>query len=190
MDFRLFAISSHYRTQSNFTWESLDQAKANLQRISDWIKNLEKIDNPKVSPWDSEKYQKKFEAAMDDDLNTPLALSVLYELITETNKLIAGNKLGTDEAKNILALWKKMNKVFGLIITKEEIEALSPEISKLFKEREEAKIHKDFTKSDKLRVEIEKMGYIINDEKNYYAYKIIENGRKIVVKYKVKIKKK
>lgn len=191
MDVRLLFLSGHYRTQINFTWKALEQAKANLERIKEWIATLEKVADPKKTEvLESERYREKFEEAMDDDLNTPLALSVIYELITKTNKLIAEGSVGSEESKNILSFWKKVNKVFGLIIEKEEIKLLPPEISKLFKEREKAKLRKDFAKSDKLRSEIEKKGYMINDEKNYYYYKDIINGRKKVVKYKVKIKKK
>lgn len=171
MEFRLFSLSSHYRSQANFTWEALDQAKINLQKISDWVNNLEK-NNPEAGKdkIGIEKYKEKFEAAMDDDLNTPLALSVLYELITKTNKLLAENKLGKDEAKNVLALWEKMNKVFGLVIFKEE--EVPEEIIKLAEERKKARENKDFRKSDELRDKILESGYIIEDLKdNKYIIK-------------------
>ncbi|MFA4817267.1 MAG: cysteine--tRNA ligase [Parcubacteria group bacterium] len=186
---RLWIISSHYRSITNYTDEALEQAKVNLNRIADFVQNLKSVAvgplQTGLNPW-----LERFEKAMNDDLNTPLALSVVYELITETNKLIAENKLGAEDAKQILATWEKMNRVFGLIIKKEDFKTLPPEISSLFKEREKAKLRKDFAKSDKLRTEIEKLGYIINDDKNSYDYKIVENGRKMIVKYKVKIKKK
>lgn len=191
---RLALLSAHHRSQMNFTWEVMEQAKANLERIAAFLGNIQQVVAQPVAVSEAkialDGYIQRFEEAMDDDLNTPLALSVLYELITETNKLLAKNKLGSTEAKKILSLWEKMNKVFGLVIEKEELKTLPSEISELFKKREKAKHSKDFAESDRLRVEIEKMGYIINDEKNYYAYEIKENGRKIIVKFKVKIKKK
>jgi len=171
MDFRIFSISSHYRTQSNFTWVALDQAKTNLQRISDWINNLENIaQDKKNGNINLEKYQKRFEEAMDDDLNTPLALSVLYELITETNKLISENKLEKEEAKDILAFWEKINKVFGLVIEKEE--KIPAEILEIAEERKKARENKDFKDSDELRERLEKLGYTIEDLKdNKYIVK-------------------
>lgn len=171
MILRLFFLSGHHRSQLNFTWKVIDQAKTNLQKISDWISNLEKIvANPaKVEPLDFKgstlnKYQKRFEEAMDDDLNTPLALSVLYELITETNKSIADNKLGNEDAKDILALWEKMNKVFGLIIM--EKEAIPEKVLEVAEERKTARENKDFKASDELRKRLEKLGYAIEDLKD------------------------
>ena len=107
---------------------------------------------------------------MDDDLNTPLALSVLYDLITETNKLISQEKLDKKTAENILSLWNKMNKVFGLTIKEKEIE-IPAEIKNLAREREQARQQKNFQKSDDLRELIRKKGYEIKDEKTGYKMK-------------------
>lgn len=171
MDVRLLFLSGHYRTQINFTWKALEQAKVNLEKIKNWIANLEKIDNPEKSEkMDLKKYKEKIEEAMDDDLNTPLALSVVYKLITKTNKLLAEDNLGQDEAKNILSLWDKINKVFGLVISKEEI--IPEEIKKIAEERKLARENKDFQKSDDLRKKIDDQGYIIEDLKdNYFLVK-------------------
>ena len=146
----------------------MDQAKANFKKIVDWTDNLQKISavlEIKSDDLNLEEYQKKFEEAMDDDLNTPLALSVLYELITETNKLIAQNSLNAEKAKKIQALWEKMNKVFGLVIPGEK-EEIPENILALAEERKKARISKDFSKADEIRKKIEKAGYILEDLKN------------------------
>lgn len=157
---RLWIISSHYRSVVEYSNDSLDQAKSNLNRITDFVNNLKKLEfqgstleSSKVEPW---------KEAMDDDLNTPLALSALYDLITETNKKIQANKLSANEASSLLNLWEKMNKVFGLNIASLAIE-IPAEIKKLADQREEARKNKDFKKADELRKEIEKKGYAIND---------------------------
>lgn len=172
MAFRLLVLSAHYLSNLNFTWNAMDQAKANFKRISEWVNNLShtKKDSSEKN-FNIEKYQESFDAAMDDDLNTPLALSVLYELITETNKLIAGNKLSSSEAKETLSFWNKANKVFGLIIKKDIVEA-PEEIIKMAEERKVARENKDFAASDKLRMMIEEKGYTIEDVKdNNYIIK-------------------
>jgi cysteinyl-tRNA synthetase len=166
MDLRLLFLSSHYRSRLNFTWEALEQARKNVQKINDFVLNLEAISArniPASGQWDNQKYIEKFEAAMDDDLNTPLALSVLYELITETNKKITENALSSDDAKKILAIWKKMNSVFGIILAGQA--EIPQEIKDLVQKREDARQGKDFKKSDDLRAIIEKKGYIIEDTK-------------------------
>ncbi|MFZ5982269.1 MAG: DALR domain-containing protein, partial [Patescibacteria group bacterium] len=172
MVLRLAILSSHYRSQMNFTWASMDQAKENLRRISDWKNNLRNIPDTSVvvGPLQIEQYQKRFEGAMDDDLNTPLALSVLYELITETNRKISEKALNAKEAKKLLDFWERINKVLG--IDSEEESSLPEELEKLAKERKAARENKDFQKSDELRKRISELGYTIEDrEENNFVIK-------------------
>ncbi len=167
MVFRLLILSAHYRSNLNFTWDGIEQAKKNLEKIQRFVESLEEIkekdfDLPNREDLNLDEYQKKFETAMDDDLNTPLALSVLYELITEANKDIADEVFDSEEAKNTLAIWKKMNKVFGLVLGEEKKE-IPKEILELAKERRKARENKDFQKSDELRDKIAELGYSVED---------------------------
>jgi len=166
MDLRLLFLSSHYRSQLDFSWDALSQAHKNVQKINDFVLNLEAIvarDVRSDVKFDITSYQEKFEAAMDDDLNTPLALSTLYELITKTNARIDENGLSSDDASRILALWKKMNAVFGLVLSGQA--EIPEEIKLLIQQREDARNGKDFKKSDDLRALIEKKGYLVEDTK-------------------------
>jgi cysteinyl-tRNA synthetase len=167
MDLRLLLLSAHYRSQVNFTWEAMEQAHKNLQKINDFVLNMETIAARNVSgskSFDLTAFQKKFESAMDDDLSTSLALSVLYEMISEINKLSAANSLSSNDAKKILAFWKKINSVFGLLLSGQA--EIPEEIKKLIAERESARQGKDFKKSDNIRSLIEKKGYVIEDTKD------------------------
>ncbi|EKE25126.1 MAG: Cysteinyl-tRNA synthetase [uncultured bacterium] len=166
MDLRLLLLSSNYRSQLDFSWEALTQAKKNMQRINDFVSNLETISKKEegVETFNSSFYREKFEAAMDDDLNTTLALAAVYELISNTNKQIAEEKISGNDAKNILSLWKKMNSVFGFIIHAKA--NIPKEIQNLANQREEARKAKDFAKSDELRALIEKQGYAVEDTKD------------------------
>lgn len=160
MDLRLLMLSSHYRSRLDFSWNSIEQAHKNFQKINDFVLNLEAVASrnlPAAQNFDTQKFQEKFEVAMDDDLNTPLAMSVLYELITETNK----HELSSDDASKILALWKKMNSVFGFTLSGQA--EIPQEIKDLVQKREDARKGKDFKKSDDLRALIEKKGYILKD---------------------------
>jgi cysteinyl-tRNA synthetase len=176
---RLWIISSHYRSVIDYTENSLSQAKTNLKKITDWINNLQTISadapNEKSEISFTHIYQKRFEEAMDDDFNTPLALSVIYELITETNKLLAENNLSPTTAKEILAFWNRINKVFGLVIA--SIEEIPEEIIIIAERRKQAREEKDFQLSDDLREEIEKLGYLIEDIRdNNYSLKPARNA--------------
>jgi len=160
-------LSSHYRSNLNFTLKALEQAKNNFQRISEWTNNLNNLKAKSSEPAESlalDEYQSRFEEAMDDDLGTPLALSVLYELIAKTNKLMADNNLSSNTVKKILDFWKKINGVFGLVVSGGKIE-IPNEIIEIAEERKTAREEKDFQKSDELRKKIENMDYIIKDLK-------------------------
>lgn len=163
---RLWILSSHYRSVMDYTDNSMNQVKENLKRISDWVKSIKNVPETPVvvGPLQIKQYQKRFEGAMDDDLNTPLALSVLYELITETNRRISEKSLSKDDAEKILSFWEKINKVLGLILLEED--SVPGEISKLAEERKAARENKDFQKSDELRDKLEKSGYVVEDKEN------------------------
>lgn len=176
---RIWILSSHYRSIMNYSPNVLEQAKTNLQKITEWIINLKNlIENKNITQSDdlqkidfSHIYQKRFEEAMDDDFNTPLALSVIYDLITETNKLMAEEKLTSETAKNILSFWERINRVFGLKINSEKINT-PQEIIDLAEKRKGARDKNDFAMSDDLRKEIESKGYGIEDLKdNKYIIK-------------------
>ena len=170
MHLRLFYLSSHYRKQADFSWPALKQAKSNFERIAKWLDKLKEIKLRSNLSGGSLRFDlsEKFESAMDDDLNTPLALAHLYELITETNKEF--KDLSADEAGRILASFEKMNKVFGLKFSEKGIK-IPEEIKKLAETRLEARNNKDFQKADELRKEIEKMGFEIEDLGNNYKIK-------------------
>ncbi len=179
MHLRLLYLSSHYRKNLDFSWKAMEQAKANYERIVEWRKNLLSLSNGllhiatidnKYNMRNSSSWIKRFESAMDDDLNTPLALSILYELITEINKKIIDNNLSAKESEQFLAAFEKMNKVFGLKFPEKEIE-IPEEVKKLAEERLEARKNKDFQKADELRKEIEEKGYSIEDLVNKYKVK-------------------
>ncbi|HBI34036.1 MAG TPA: cysteine--tRNA ligase [Candidatus Moranbacteria bacterium] len=168
MDLRLLFLSSHYRSQTNFSWDSLEQAHTNIQKINDFILNLEAVASrtniTNLEQINTNVFLEKFEAAMNDDLNTPLALAAVYEIITEVNKKIDNETLSSSDAKKILMLWKKINSVFGLILSGQA--EIPEEIKLLVKQRQEARNGKDFKKSDDLRALIEKHGFILEDTKD------------------------
>ncbi|EKE16237.1 MAG: hypothetical protein ACD_11C00024G0005 [uncultured bacterium] len=171
MDLRLLFLSSHHGSQLDFSWEALEQAHKNLQKINDFFLEMEAFSKMKNSgsSIEIEKYQQKIESALDDNLNTPLALSAIYELINETNKLIAEKNLSSNSAQKILSFWKKINSIFGFILRGQA--EIPEEIKKLIFEREHARKEKDFQKSDQLRDLIEKKGYIIKDTQEGYNIK-------------------
>ncbi len=163
MHLRLALLSAHYRSQMNFTWDALDQAKKNFERITNWVNNTSDVHENarKENREEIQRYEQKFWDALNDDLNTPKALSVLYELITFTN---THKRSVSVDTLNIL--WGRLNSVLGLILPSFSHETIPKEVTILTAERDEARMNKDFQKSDALRAKIESLGYIVEDSPN------------------------
>lgn len=153
LEFKMLMFNSTYRNQINFTWESLDSAKVALQRLRDgYLKELDGTD--KIEPQEIKEYEDKFLEAINDDLNMPVAMSVVWDIIRNPKK-------SKDFAKLIL----KFDEVLGLDLKnyKKQEEKLPDEILELISKRDEARKAKNWTESDKIRDEIISMGYKIKD---------------------------
>lgn len=155
LDYRMFNFSSHYRSKINFTFEAMESAKASLKRLKEAYRahseGNENIDNTII-----EEYQKRFLQAINDDLNMPVAMSVVWEVAKKQTK-----------SKQYAQLLKKFDEVLGLKIDeeREEMFSLPQEILDLLEERKQARIEKDWIKSDELRDKILEKGYVVKDSK-------------------------
>ncbi len=149
--FRLWVQTSHYRTQANFTIDTVLGSMVALNRIREhYLKLGEEIGEV------DKKYRDLFIETMDKDLDTPKALAILWDLLK--NKDI--------EDKNKKATLLDFDKVFGFGLNKYKKEKtidIPKEIQAKIKERDLSRENKDWQKSDELREEIEKMGYTIKD---------------------------
>lgn len=161
LDFRFFCLNAHYRKKLNFTFESMDMAKTARARLNQSL--LEhKASSNKTDPKIIEEYKEKFMDAVQDDVNAPLALGILFTAIKEP------------KSKDIYKLALEFDKFFGLsfdkIETKEE-DSIPDEIVMLAASRAEAKKARDFAKADAIRNEIEAKGYLISDTREGYTIK-------------------
>ncbi len=152
---RYVLLATHYRQQLNLTFKELDAAKNSIKRLQEFISNLKK-DNPKTLKLINNT-KKDFENAMDDDLNISKALAIIFNFVKEVNKVGGGKKA--------LKLIKKFDKVLGLNLKVEKIK-IPKIILTLIKKRELARNKKDWKKADKIRNEIKKKGYFIEDSKS------------------------
>ena len=162
LDFRYFCLNTHYRKKLNFTFEGLDAAKAAYARL---LAQVYKHKTAKASGDTAlaEKYLEQFRQAIDDDLNVPLALGILWTMMKET------------PAKELYTAALEFDKVLGLDLDKaeapkeEEQKTDAPqEVIALCEERKAAKAAKDWAKADKLRADIAAMGYTVVDTKDGY----------------------
>ena len=188
---RLFILSTHYRKPINFSFENMEDTKKALQNI---VKSMNKFEDI-VEKYKNEKtadiknldfsqkideFDKKFEEAMDEDMNTPQALATIFDQIRETNKFISVNKdelstIYSEIEKSYESLKRKIGNVFGIEIemensAKEEdgenMELTKKLIELLIKLRSEARSEKNFKLSDEIRDELKVLGVEIKDNRD------------------------
>ena len=188
---RLFILSTHYRKPINFSFENMEDTKKTLQNIVKSMNKFEnivekykneKIENVKNSEFSQkiDEFDKKFEEAMDEDMNTPQALATIFDQIRETNKFISTNEsefstIYYEIKKSYDSLKKKIENVFGIAIEAENavkkedgenMELTKKLIELLIKLRSEARSEKNFKLSDEIRDELKKLGVEIKDNKD------------------------
>jgi len=155
LDYRYLLLTSHYRSPLLFSFENLESSKNSLDRLKNIIQELKDDGKTNVS------YLDEFEKAINDDLNMPKALQVLWKLVRD------------EKARGKLETIKKMDSVLGLkLLEKEKIE-IPIEIKKLADERERARKNKNFKLADELRAKIKKKGWQVDDSEEGYRLKKI-----------------
>ncbi|MBI2105440.1 cysteine--tRNA ligase [Candidatus Woesearchaeota archaeon] len=158
---RFFFASNHYRTPINFSFENLEQSKNALERLNNFVLNL-KISKQKDNLGLIKRAKEDFMKAMNDDLNTPIAFSVIFNFMNEVNKNGGGKK-----SYNLML---EFDKVFNVLDLKEK--KVSTEIKKLIREREKARKKKDFRKADEIRAQLLKQGIILEDTEKGVKWKM------------------
>ena len=152
--YRLFNFSCHYRGKLNFTWEGIESASVALDRLRDgYQKHF--AGNAEVSDEIINDMENRFHQAINDDLNMPLAMSVVWETVKYA-----------DKSPKIAKLLEKFDTVLGIKITeKKEQEAIPEEILELVEQRKKAREEKNWAESDRLRDLISEKGYAVKDTK-------------------------
>jgi len=157
---RMFVASSHYKSNLNYTEKILFQAKKNIKRIDEFVEKLEKTTDKKSKSIDKllSETRQDFENAMDNDFNTPKALASVFEMIKKINKI----KISKTQAKEILNFLQQIDKIFNFLISAKK-EKIPQEIKELAKKRETYRKEKKWQEADKIRKEIETLGFGIKD---------------------------
>ena len=153
--YRMFNYTSNYRAQINFTFEAMDAAKVALNRLREgYLRHLE--GNEDVSDELIKDYEEKFLDAINDDLNMPVAMSVVWDVVKNPNK-----------SKKLQNLLLKFDEVLGLDLKnyKKQENVLPEEIADLVNQRNEARANKNWAESDRLRDLLIEKGYIVKDSK-------------------------
>ena len=173
---RLFLISSRYRDPIDLTDAALDQARAQRTRLVDFVARLKALGGPLGTKGSSlaKGLLSDFEEAMDDDLNTPIALAVLFTFVKKVNTMIDANKLDEAAASEALAAIERVNGVLGVLDFEEK--SLPPNLAELVVRRDEARKRKDFAESDRLRKELLASGIVVEDTPAGTRWKRVSKG--------------
>lgn len=166
--YRMLCLMSHYREKLNFTDDSIVQAQKTLDNLRDFATRLREVQgvgkNLPIDVYISEA-DASFYNAIDDDLNTPKALAVIFNFIKEINKAILTG-IGEDDAKSILDFLSKVDQILGLELNNIQDITIPDEVNSLLEKRKSARENKDFESSDKLRDEINRLGFEVEDTPN------------------------
>ncbi|MBT7933365.1 MAG: cysteine--tRNA ligase [Thiotrichales bacterium] len=163
---RYFLISSHYRSPLNFSETNIESAKSALKRLYNATKGLSKKTDAALL---ETKYEDRFNAALNDDFNTPIALSILFEIAKQINIERATNLAKANAlAKQLI----KLGNFIGILeynaeeYLKQGSELSEAEIYNKILQRESARNSKDFAMSDQIRDELLALGIILEDSVN------------------------
>lgn len=152
--YRMFNFSSHYKKPINFTFEAMESAKTALNRLREGYKR-HLSGNDGIEETIVKEFEDRFLDAINDDLNMPQAMSVIWDLVKYEKK-------SPLLAKTLL----KFDNVLGLNIDKEEKIDLPEEIMQIIEERKKARENKAWNKSDELRDKLVNLGYTVKDTPN------------------------
>ena len=171
---RYLLFSVPYDKQLNFTFENLKGAETTVERLHDFKRRLQDAHLKDGVNLDLEEKAKKyladFETAMDDNLNTSVALAALHNLVREVNTALAHETVCTEDRSFVLHLLDKFDSVLGIFGNPED-EMLDAEIESLIEERQEARRQRKFSRSDEIRDLLAKQGIILEDTKDGVRWK-------------------
>lgn len=167
---RFFMLSAHYRSPINFSKDLMQSAKSALGRIYTCLETLDFLaENDSGREPSAEEnevlgriegHKQRFISAMDDDINTADAVSVIFELVADVNSIITQNPPKSVCAECAKAI-RELGSVLGLLGKGKE--GVSAEVTAILDERAAARAAKDWAKSDELRDKLRDMGYIVKD---------------------------
>ena len=171
---RYFLLSVPYNKQINFTFEALTGAEKTVAGLQDFRARLSEA---RTEPGNNEaihdatlKALAEFEAGMDDDLNTSVALAAIHNLTRTVNTALARKQLREDNKRELLYLIERFDSVLN-IFGKEPDEMLDSEVQALIDERQEARRRRDFARGDEIRDELARRGIVLEDTKDGVRWK-------------------
>ncbi|MEQ1730695.1 MAG: cysteine--tRNA ligase [Vicinamibacterales bacterium] len=167
---RYLLLSSHYRKQLNFTWESLQQAEEALRRLADCLARVAAVAAPGSHPEITTRVDEartQFGEAMRNDLNTAAALGAMFELVRSLNSAVDAGQLGSGDAPVIRQAFDEFDQVLGILSLRHAEDEQPPvpveEIERAIEARHAARRARDFAEADRIRQDLASRGVLLED---------------------------
>ncbi len=171
MTIRFFILQAHYRSTLDFSNEALQASEKGLERLMQAMSQLDKVKPADSSDFSPAEYEALFYAAMNDDLNTPVLIAHLFDLSKRINSLADGREHLTQTDLDALKqlVHRFLEEILGLKTEEKKVDTtadLDGIMQLLLQVRHEAKLHKDWATADKIRNQLQALGFQIKDTKD------------------------
>ncbi len=157
---RFILLNTHYRTALNFSLKKKHEAEQAVNRIIDIFNRLTEFVGDNKQDGELPKEYIDFVSALDNDLDTPKALAIVFQWIKQTNQKLDEKSLNLKEALSGLCFLEKFQSIFDVLSDKIDIPST---VLSLLQKREEARTNKNWEQSDRLREKIQSLGWIVKD---------------------------
>ena len=167
--FRYLVVSNHYRTAFNFSREVLDAARSTMRRLDNFrrrLSNITQTDGGEEPASLLETARERFIRHMDDDLNTPRAMSAVFEMVNAVEDLLGEgrvDRVGADRIGGFLDEIDQVLGVFHLPSEDEQEEELPDDLQALIGERDQARQERNWARADEIRDRFTELGYTLED---------------------------
>lgn len=169
---RFLVLRALWRSPLDYSEKAISEVKSELEKIEEFLNKIYQIKNNRKKPKTKDeslrqsisKIEESFYSYLDDDFNTPKAISAIFRLIKKTNRLISQDSVSKEDARKIYSFLKSADEIFGIIDwRKVENQDIPQRIKELAKQREEYRRNNQWEEADDIREKIENLGYQIED---------------------------